>query len=91
MTLEELDEVERYFFTQRIPLQRKRAIEETVKIEVTIDPDAEPGIRDLRLVAQAGALEPHPLPGGRAARGPGAASPTTRPCRWRPRWICRSS
>ncbi len=58
MTLEELKEVERYFFTRRIPLQRKRAIEETVKIQVTIDPDAEPGIRDLRLVTKQGLTNP---------------------------------
>ena len=54
MTLEELDEAERYFFERRNQLQRKRAIEETVRVEFTIAPDAEPGLRDLRLVTPVG-------------------------------------
>lgn len=58
MNLEELQEVVRYFFVRRNPLQRKLSIEETVKIQVTIDADAAPGIRDLRLETRAGLSNP---------------------------------
>jgi len=57
-TLEELEEVESYFFQRLNPLQRKRAIEETVKVDLTIAPDAEPGMRELRLVTKAGLSNP---------------------------------
>lgn len=57
-TRDELDEVQRYFFQRRNPLQRKRAIEETVKVDLTISPDAEPGMRDLRLDTRAGLSNP---------------------------------
>lgn len=55
---DELDEVERYFFRRRIPLQRKRAIEETLKVNLTISSDATPGIRDLRLETPTGLSNP---------------------------------
>ncbi len=57
-TVEELGEVARYFFGRRNPLQRKRAIEELVKVEVTIGADAEPGMRELRIRSQAGWTNP---------------------------------
>lgn len=56
--IEELQEVVRYFFRRRNPLQRKRAIEESVKLDVTIAPDAEPGLRDFRLITRAGISNP---------------------------------
>jgi len=57
-SLEELQEVARYFFVRRNPLQRKVSIEETVKVVVTIAPDAEPGTRELRLETPVGMSNP---------------------------------
>jgi len=57
-SLDELDEIERYFFQRRDPLQRKRAIEETVRVEIHVSPDARPGMRSLRLHTRMGLSNP---------------------------------
>jgi hypothetical protein len=57
-SLEELLEVARYFFQRRNPLQRKRSIEESLQVELTIAPDATPGLRDLRVLTPAGISKP---------------------------------
>ncbi|MFV1958509.1 MAG: PPC domain-containing protein [Planctomycetota bacterium] len=54
MSVEELREVGVFFLRRRNPLQRKRSIAETVRIQITIDPDAEPGVREFRLETRAG-------------------------------------
>ncbi len=58
MDLDSLMEVARYFFVRKNPLQRKRSIEETVQLQIRIDPDAEPGIRELRLETKQGISNP---------------------------------
>lgn len=55
---DELDDVERFFSRRRNPLQRKRSIEETVYVDVTIAADASPGMRELRLQTRAGLSNP---------------------------------
>lgn len=56
--LDELWDVAQYFLRRRNPLQRKRAIEELVRIEISIDAEAAPGVRDLRLVTRNGLTNP---------------------------------
>ena len=57
-TADELDEIEEYFFRRRNPMQSKRSIEETVFLELTVAPDAQPGLRELRLQTKTGISTP---------------------------------
>jgi len=58
LTLEELVYIHRAFFWPINQLQRQPSLDEIVRFEVTIAPDAEPGERTLRIHAAAGMTEP---------------------------------
>jgi len=57
-SVQELTELTKRFFNPKNLLPTQRAIAETVLIEVTIDRDAEPGERELRLGAPIGLTNP---------------------------------
>lgn len=57
----ELQEVEAYFFGPRPRQDVTRALAETARLEVTVDADASPGVRDLRLVTPQGVTNPLPF------------------------------
>lgn len=56
--LRELAHISSMLFFPRSKLQPNRQISEMVLIEITVDPDAEPGQRELRLTASAGLTNP---------------------------------
>ncbi len=57
-SLQELKEIAAFFFRRRDPTQQKRAIAETVWIDLDVAGDAEPGERELRLVTPQGLSDP---------------------------------
>jgi hypothetical protein len=57
-SLRELAHISSVLFFPRTKLQTNRQLAEMVLIEITIDPDAEPGNRELRLVTKTGMTNP---------------------------------
>ena len=57
-SLRELAHISSVLFFPRNKLQMNRQLAEMVLIEITIDPDAQPGSRELRLVTRAGLTNP---------------------------------
>jgi len=57
-SLEELRELAKWFFSPRNLQPPQRAIAETVSIELTIDPSAPPGDREIRLAGPGGLTNP---------------------------------